>query len=92
MATQTPIERTSLTLTLEERYATQKVGGAFDVKSTIQKSGHMSLTLSGNSSFKSAQTTPSGFKVNQPVMVTEYKDSALNVVDSMGFSNKKYKP
>jgi hypothetical protein len=91
MSAQIPTERPSLTKTLEQRYATQHAGGAFNAVN-ISKTGHASLTIAGNSSLQSATYTPSGFKLQQPIMVTEFKDSALNTAAKNGHTNKKYKP
>lgn len=91
MPDQTPIERTSLTTTLEQRYANQHVGGAFDATSVLIE-GYSSLTLGGNPSLLSATYTPAGFKLQQPPMQTEFKESSLNTAAKSGHSSQKYKP
>ena len=87
----TPTERPSLTKTLEQRYEEQKSGGAFDAKN-ITTDGHASLDKAGNSSFQSAQYTPSGFKTRMQTMVTELKETALNWIATQGHTTRRYKP
>jgi hypothetical protein len=76
---QTPTERPSLTMTLEERYANQKVGGAYDAREVKKQPidfGHQNRTLQN----------PSG-------LATEtFSDKALNTAASSGHTTQKYKP
>ncbi len=91
MPAQIPVDRVSLKTNLEDRYLSQHAGGAFNVQKQIQSSGHMSLTVGGNASWLSSQITPAGFKVRQPLMVTEFKPASLNFLDTTGWNNLKYK-
>jgi hypothetical protein len=88
MPEQTPINRVSLKKSLVDRYNTEQVGGAFDVKAQLAIKDHTPII----DSLQSAKWTPAGFKVKQQLMVTEFKDTTLNFTDTTGFSNKKYKP
>ena len=92
MPAQTSIERDSLETTLEGRYKTQRVGGAFDAKDIETSGKHSSLSKAGNSSYQSSEWTPSGFKTKMAFLLTEFKAKALNFVDSQVLSNRKYKP
>jgi hypothetical protein len=75
---QTPTDRPSLQMSLEQRYANQKVGGAFDAKQV--KIQPMDFGLQD----KLFET---------PVFSSDnFNDKALNYSDSMGVSTKKYKP
>ena len=79
MPAQTPINRESLTTTLEQRYANQNVGGAFNAKEVVNQPidfGQQDKTFE----------SPSGFAADN------FNDKALNYVSSMGHSTKKYKP
>ena len=87
-----PIERQSLDTTLEKRYETQPAGGAFDAKDIETSGKRASLSKAGNTSFQSAQWTPSGFKTRMSLLMTELKDKALNFINSQGFNNRKYRP
>ena len=92
MPAQTSTERDSLEITLEGRYNTQHAGGAFDAKDIETTGKYSSLSKAGNSSYQSSVWTPSGFKTKMAFLLTEFKDKALNFVDSQGLSNQKYKP
>lgn len=95
MPEQTPIDRTSLTVNLENRYSTQRCGGAYDAKSVVTKqSGRMPILGADGISSALTETrwTNENFLVQTPFMKTELKESSLNFLDSLGFSNRKYKP
>lgn len=79
MPTQTPTERPSLTITLEERYATQKVGGAYDAKEVKKQPIDFGLQN------KTLQN-PSG------LAASTFSDKALNTAASSGHTTQKYKP
>jgi hypothetical protein len=79
MPIQTPTERPSLTTTLEERYANQKVGGAFDAKEVRVQPidfGHQNKTLQN----------PTGLAPQT------FSDKALNTAAASGHTTQKYKP
>lgn len=79
MPAQIPTDRESLTITLEQRYASQKCGGAFDARNVKEQPidfGHQDRTF---------QTEGFG-------PTDDFNEKALNIVKSMGHSNKKYKP
>lgn len=95
MPAQTPIERVSLKTNLEDRYNSQRCGGAYEAKSI--KTGHgerMPIydATGVNPSLIERQWTYPDFLIKQTVSDEEYKHKSLNIVNSMGFSNKKYKP
>ena len=76
---QTPTERPSLEMTLEERYANQKVGGAFDAKEVKKQPidfGHQNKTLQN----------PSG------LAASTFSDKALDTAAASGHTTQKYKP
>jgi hypothetical protein len=90
----TPTLRSSLTKGLEDRYSTQRVGSAFDVKQTLNtKAGQIvDATSMQGAEFQS----PSGFEVKAAQNGTQMKDaqglSSKELSKYMqGFTNKKYK-
>ncbi len=96
----TPVQRPSLITTLDQRYATQHAGGAFDVKKTLGAPGSRpsagtvidALSLQG-SSFQN----PNGFEVGVLEEVTQLKEAQGTTSKQLslyirGFSNQKYKP
>lgn len=88
------IDRPSLNKNLEERYATQQVGGAYDAKNIITQGGN-SVSL-GGSTFDSNYTVTKGFKTRMNTGVTELKDAAGASSKQIslymqGFNNKPYK-
>jgi hypothetical protein len=97
-----PVSRPSLTTTLDQRYATQKAGGAFDVKKTLGAPGTAptaqaviegdTVSMNGNQ-FQS----PNGFETDVLQGQTQLKDAQGTTSKELsrhikGFSNKKYKP
>ena len=79
MPIQTPTERPSLEMTLEERYANQRVGGAFDAKEVKKQPidfGHQNKILQN----------PSGLATDT------FSDKALNTAAAIGHTTQKYKP
>lgn len=88
------IDRPSLDKTLETRYATQQVGGAYDAKNIVTQGGNpVSL---GGSTFDTNYTVTKGFKTKMTTGVTELKDAAGTRSKQLslymqGFNNKKYK-
>jgi hypothetical protein len=62
----TPITRPSLTTTLDQRYANQKAGGAFDVKKTLGAPGSTPVagsTIDATSIQAQRFQAPNGFEV-----------------------------
>lgn len=100
----TPITRPSLTKDLASRYATQRAGGAFEVKQRLKPPGNSPtagdrMPIDGNERLY----TNDDFVVKQPIGVTEFLDAQdANSSSSprsreisryiRGFSNQKYKP
>jgi len=79
MPSQTPVNRESIQTTLEDRYATQKVGGAFNAKEVKNQPidfGHQDKIFE----------SPANFSADN------FNDKALNFVNTLGWNNKKYKP
>ena len=95
-----PTNRESLNKGLEARYATQKVGGAFDVKVTLGNPGTspQPLTTIDATSAKGQEFQyRNGFMVkHSQVGISQLKDgrgtSSSTSTYIQGFSNKKYKP
>jgi len=95
----TPVNRESLNKSLEQRYASQKFGGAFDAKDINTKPD--SITTGPNLSSKGQEFTidKGGFRVKQPLGlsnladVPDRKNSTSKQLSSLtkGFNNKKYK-
>ncbi len=78
----TPINRESLNKSLEERYASQKVGGAFDAK---QATPDIFGTLEKN------WTKPGFAKRGEEGLAIDGSESKKGSFFIQGFSNKKYK-
>jgi hypothetical protein len=77
--TQTPTERSSLTTTLEERYANQKVGGAFDAKEVKKQPidfGHQNKV----------------FQDPANLAEKDFSQLALGYASLSGHTSRKYKP
>lgn len=99
-----PADRPSLTKDLATRYATQRAGGAFDVKERLKAPGSSPQTgermpIDGNEKMYSADD----FAVKQVLGVTELLDAQEANSSSApkskelslyikGFNNRKYKP
>lgn len=96
-----PVERESTTHTLEERYASQRCGGAYDAKSvqTAQGSRMPILDSAGvSSAITETQWTNPNFLVKVSPQQTELKEcldgeksKQLSIL-MQGFTNRKYKP
>lgn len=100
----TPNERPSLTKDLASRYATQRAGGAFEVKQRLKSPGSAPqsgdrMPIDGNERLYSADD----FAVKQILGLTELLDAQeANTSPSpkskemslyiRGFNNRKYKP
>jgi hypothetical protein len=79
---------------LEERYKTQKCGGAFDVKSIKTESGTRMPLLSSDgvsSPISDIQWTAPQFSVKSPILQTEFNDKALNRAEAIGVATIPYK-
>ena len=97
----TPLNRESLNKSLEERYKTQKVGGAFNAKDINTKPDSITLSADGSHSSKGEQytITKGGFRVKQPLGlsdladVSDRKNSTSKRLSNnlIGFNNKKYR-
>jgi hypothetical protein len=97
----TPLNRESLNKSLEERYKTQKVGGAFNAKDINTKPDSITLSADGSHSSKGQQytITEGGFRVKQPLGlsdladVSDRKNSTSKRLSNnlIGFNNKKYR-
>jgi hypothetical protein len=79
MPAQTPTERPSLQTSLEQRYATQKVGGAYDAKQV--KTQPIDFGLQDKQFEDPAVLAPDNFNAK-----------ALDYAKSIGVSVKRYKP
>jgi hypothetical protein len=95
-----PTNRPSLTTDLQTRYATQREGGAFDVKKTLGGPGSIpsaGTTIDAVSHQGSAFQSPNGFEVKPMQGITQLKDAQGTTSKQLsrfmqGFSDKKYKP
>lgn len=94
-----PTERPSLSKDLATRYASQREGGAFDVKDRLGAPGSRPVvgTAVDNTSMN-GQTfqSPNGFVVGANSGQTQMKDAQGTVSKQLsmyirGFSNRKYK-
>jgi len=100
MPTQAQAQRPSLTKTLEDRYATQRAGGAFDVKKTLGTPGTSpaaGTVIDAASLNGTSYQSPNGFEVKVPMGITQLKDAQGTTSKELslyirGFSNVKYKP
>jgi hypothetical protein len=97
----TPLNRESLNKSLEQRYESQKIGGAFNAKDINTKPDSITLSADGSHSSKGQQytITEGGFRVKQPLGLSDLADvpdrrnSTSKELSSLvkGFNNKKYK-
>jgi len=95
----TPIERQSLTKTLDQRYITQRVGGTFDVKSVLKSpsSSPAAGTIINATSNQSQEfQSPNGFEVKVSPGDSQMKDAQGSFSKQLsryikGFSNRRYK-
>jgi len=97
----TPLNRESLNKSLEERYKTQKIGGAFNAKDINTKPDSITLSADGSHSSKGQQytITEGGFRVKQPLGLSDLADvpdrknstSKRLSNNLIGFNNKKYR-
>jgi hypothetical protein len=79
MPAQTPIDRVSTRISLEDRYATQKAGGAFNAKDVRNQPGDFGLQ---NQLFQD----PTGFADKT------YSQLAFDFAAKSGHTTEKYKP
>lgn len=94
-----PVNRPSLTTTLDQRYATQRAGEAFDVKAVLGGPGAVppsGETIDAVSSNGQSFQSPNGFWVSPKVQVSQMKDvqagnSSLSTYIK-GLDTKKYHP
>jgi hypothetical protein len=95
-----PTDRQSLNKTIEGRYATQRAGGAYNVKEVLGEPGKVPqpfTTIDATSANGQKFQYRNGFMVKQSqVGVSQMKDvrnqnSTLSTYIK-GFSNQKYKP
>ena len=73
----TPNNRPSLTTTLDQRYATQRAGEAFDVKTVLGAPGTVppsGETIDASSRNGQNFQSPNGFLVKPMVQVSQLKD------------------
>ena len=95
----TPVPRPSLTTTLDQRYATQRAGEAFDVKAVLGAPGTVppqGETIDATSQNGSTFQSPNGFWVKPLVQVSQLKDvqagnSSLSLYIK-GLDTTKYHP
>jgi hypothetical protein len=86
-----PVDRPSLTKTLEQRYAEQKVGGAYNAKDITIGGKHSPIE---NSTLSGLHTVP-GFKTSMMEQQTEFNEakgesSLQSSLMIKGFNNTKY--
>jgi len=94
-----PVQRPSLTKTLEERYANQRAGGTFDVKQTLGGVGQTPVagtTIDATSMQGNDFQSPNGFEVKVLQGKTQMKDAQGTTSKQLsrhlqGFSNIKYR-
>ena len=96
-----PLNRESLNKGLEERYATQRIGGAFNAKDINTKPDSITLSADGSNSIKGQQftITQGGFRVKQPLGLSDLADvpdrinsTSRRLSDNLiGFNNIKYR-
>lgn len=93
------ISRDSLVKTLEDRYKTQSVGGAFNARKINTKEDTISIQSTPSYNGQQYTIDKGGFRVKQPVGLSNYKDvpDRLNSSSKMtsalvkGLNTKKYK-
>lgn len=91
--------RPSLKTDLMSRYATQKSGGAFDVKKVLKNPGNVvqsGETINATSANGQAFQSPNGFEVKTQIGVTQFKDVQGGVskqlsMYSKALDNRRYK-
>ena len=91
--------RPSLATTLDQRYANQREGGAFDVKKTLGTPGSApksGTTIDAVSANGQAFQSPNGFEVKMAQGQTQMKDAQGTSSKQLskylrGFDNRKYK-
>lgn len=95
----TPNTRPSLTTTLDQRYATQRAGEAFDVKAVLGSPGttpKQGQTIDATSQNGQSFQSPNGFWVKPLMQVSQLKDvQAGNSTLSLyikGLDTRKYHP
>lgn len=81
MPAQTPTERPSISTTLADRYATQRVGGAYDAKEVKKQPIDFGLQ---DTLFETQSPTP--------LAPDNFNAKALDFAKSLGVSVQKYKP
>ena len=96
-----PLNRESLNKGLEERYKTQRIGGAFNAKDINTKPDSITLSADGSHSSKGQQytITEGGFRVKQPLGLSDLADvpDRINSTSKrlsnnlIGFNNIKYR-
>jgi hypothetical protein len=79
MPQQTPIDRTSMRISLEERYNSQHVGGTYDAKNV--KTQPIDFGLQDK-----LYENPPG------LLPDNFNEKALKFAESLGHTNQKYKP
>lgn len=96
-----PLNRESLSKNLEDRYMTQRAGGAFQVKDILQAPGKVpasGTTIDAANAKGQEFQSPNGFLVKpKPGNDSQFKDaqgrsSKELSIHLKGFSNRKYKP
>lgn len=95
-----PVDRESLTTTLDVRYGKQHAGMAFDVKQTLGNPGTVpavGTTIDAVSMNANSFQTPVGFEVRPMIGITQLRDAQGVSSKELstyikGFSGVKYKP
>ena len=72
----TPLNRESLNKSLEQRYESQKIGGAFNAKDINTKPDSITLSADGSHSINGQlfTITNGGFRVKQPLGLSDLAD------------------
>ena len=72
----TPLNRESLNKSLEQRYESQKIGGAFNAKDINTKPDSITLSADGSHSINGQffTITNGGFRVKQPLGLSDLSD------------------
>ena len=89
-----PTPRPSLKTSLEQRYKTQKCGGAYDAKSVKSEPGSRTPIPSSDgvsATISDAMWTKPNFAVKAAILQTEFNDKALNRAEFIGVSTTPYK-
>jgi hypothetical protein len=89
-----PISRQSLIKTLQDRYTSQSVGGAYNAKNIDTKQGDVVPTNPNHVSFQDQLYREGGFKIKETQ--TGFKDAQGTTSKQLskyiqGFNNKRYK-